>query len=74
MSTPLEESFYSEFSQLSPEQQIAALQFVRTLSTTPQGTRGSDLMEFVGTISHEDLELMKQAIEEGCEQVDSHGW
>lgn len=74
MATPLENSLVSEFSQLSPDQQFQALEFVRAHSGTPRGTPGSELMEFVGTIPHEDLELMKQAIEEDCEQVDPHGW
>jgi hypothetical protein len=74
VSTPLEDSLYNEFSQLTPDQQFEALQFVRALNGTPRGTPGSELMEFVGTIPHEDLELMKQAIEEDCEQVDPYGW
>lgn len=30
------------------------------------GTVGKELLKFVGTISKEDLEIMKQTIEEGC--------
>jgi len=74
VATPLEDSFHSEFSQLTPAQQFKTLEFLRTLNGTPRGTPGSELMEFVGTIPHEDLELMKQAIEEDCGQVDPHGW
>jgi hypothetical protein len=74
MSTPMEDSLFSEFSQLTPEQQTEAIQFVRSLQGTPRGTPGSELMEFVGTIPHEDLEAIKQVIEEDCEQIDPHGW
>jgi hypothetical protein len=60
MSTPLEDSFYTEFSRLSPAQQSETLEFVRALNNTPRGTPGAALMEFVGAIPHE--------------QVDPHGW
>jgi hypothetical protein len=69
MPTPLEDAFRDEFSRLSPDLQHEALQFVRALHGTPRGTPGSDLLEFVGSIPHEDLEAMKQAIEEGCENA-----
>ena len=35
---------------------------------------GEKLLNLVGTISPEDLEIMKQAIEEGCEQVNESEW
>ncbi|WP_153797588.1 hypothetical protein [Foetidibacter luteolus] len=31
-------------------------------------------MQFVGSISGEDVNLIEKAIEEGCEQIDSDGW
>ena len=39
-----------------------------------RGTSGKELLKFVGTISKEDLEIMKQAIEEGCEQINESEW
>jgi hypothetical protein len=33
-----------------------------------------DLLPFAGSIPHEDLEAMTQAIEEGCEQVNGDEW
>jgi hypothetical protein len=74
MATPLEDSFFSEFAQLSPDRQSEAIQFVRALQGTPRGTPGPELMEYVGTIPHEDLAAIKQAIEEDCERIDPHGW
>lgn len=32
------------------------------------------LLEYAGAISREDLDLMSEAIEEGCGQVDEEGW
>ena len=55
--------------------QEQVLQLVRELeSTTHRGIPGKDLLQFAGTISNSDLELMKEAIERGCEQVDLNEW
>ncbi len=40
----------------------------------PKGTPGKDLLQFAGTIPPDDIEAMKQAIEEGCEQVNADEW
>ena len=47
--------------------------------SVPEATRsrsaaGKDLMEFVGVISLEDAQQMREAIEQGCEQVDEREW
>jgi hypothetical protein len=34
------------------------------------GVPGHHLLQFTGTIDSADLDLMSQAIEEGCEQID----
>ena len=38
-----------------------------------QDTRAA-LLKYAGTISREDLDLISEAIEEGCEKVDEEGW
>lgn len=38
------------------------------------GRSASSLLALAGSISKEDAELMRQAIEAGCEAVDAHGW
>ena len=38
------------------------------------GVPGRNLLHFAGTISPEDLDIMRQAIESDCEQVDLHEW
>ena len=52
--------------------QLRILDFAKTLS--PAGVKGESLLCFEGSITNEDLNLMSQAIEEGCEQVDMSGW
>jgi hypothetical protein len=32
------------------------------------------LLKYAGTISREDLDIISEAIEEGCERVDEEGW
>lgn len=75
MSTPLLPYLSDEISHLTLEQQGEVLQFVRTLkATSSDEQRKAAILELAGSISPEDLEIMKQAIEEGCEQVDPDGW
>jgi hypothetical protein len=35
-----------------------------------RGVAGQQLLHFAGSISPEDAKLMREAIEQGCEQVD----
>jgi hypothetical protein len=58
---------------LSEPQQRQVLAFIQSLRGAPAKT-GADFVQLAGTISVEDLRLMEQAIEDGCEQVDPHGW
>ena len=52
---------------LSPLQQKQVLDYTRALLGEPrQLTPGKNLLQFAGAISPEDLEIMKQAIEDGC--------
>lgn len=52
---------------LTPWQQKRILNSVLSFLGEPiRGTPGKELLKFVGTISKEDLEIMKQTIEEGC--------
>jgi len=51
------------------------LEFTRSLAaSTPHGVRGAQLLHFGGAIPEDDLQLMRQAIEKDCEQVDGNGW
>ena len=40
----------------------------------PEGATIHEFLKFSGTIPSEDLEQMKHAIEEGCEQVYASEW
>jgi hypothetical protein len=58
---------------LSESQQLQVLEFIRSLRGAASKS-GADFVQLAGTIPIDDLRLMEQAIEEGCEQVDRHGW
>lgn len=55
--------------------QRQVLIFVDALQvSSTRGTQGKSLLEFAGTISLDDLSVMRQTIESGCEQVDGSEW
>lgn len=57
---------------------LRVLDFTRELVTGSEARRPRDtraaLLALAGTIHKEDLEEMRRAIEEGCEQVDEETW
>jgi len=57
------------------EMQWRVLEFTCALAVSaPRGVPGSQLLPFAGTIPIDDLQRMRQTIEEGCERVDPHEW
>ncbi len=76
MMTPtLEKEIQEQVSQLPLEQQRQVLEFARALVTTRlKGVPGKTLVRFAGLVETDDLTLMKQAIEEDCEQVQPNEW
>lgn len=60
---------------MPPELQSQVLEFVRNLVKTElRGTPGTELIYLAGSIPTDDLELMRQAIEEDCQKVDFNEW
>ncbi|MDE0088416.1 MAG: hypothetical protein OXU23_22020 [Candidatus Poribacteria bacterium] len=60
---------------LSPGKQKQVLDFTLELSgESPKGIPLQELLEFVGMFPPEDLEEIKQAIQEGCEKIDASEW
>ena len=60
---------------LAQELQWRVLEFTRALSlSTPHGVSGQQLLRFAGLIPLDDVRLMREAIEQGCEQVDINEW
>ena len=66
----LKQKLLEQIEKLTRLQQKQVLDFALELSgELSKRYQGKNLLKLVGTISPEDLEIMKQAIEEGCEQV-----
>jgi hypothetical protein len=71
----LETEIQEQLSQLPLEQQRQVLEFARALVTARvRGVPGHTLLRFAGLMADDDLALMKQAIEEDCEQVQLNEW
>jgi hypothetical protein len=68
-SSQIKQKLLERMDQLSEAQQRTVLKYAETLSSTPKGTPGKDLLQFFGTIEPEDCRRMEEAIEAGCERV-----
>ena len=74
MSTDLPSQINAELGGLPPDAQKSVLEYVRALKQSRQGTPGARILKHAGSISLEDAKLMEDAIEAGCEQVDTNEW
>lgn len=63
-----------QMERLKPEQQQQVLEYARTLSSTPPGTPGRELLRFFGTLSRDDGDAMLEVIERDLEVVDPNEW
>ncbi len=75
MATPIIDKVIEQLRDLPQELQWRVLEFTRALAvSTPRGAPGQQLLSFAGAISPDDVRLMREAIEQGCEQVDANEW
>jgi hypothetical protein len=75
MDTPVIDRVIEHLKALPQELQWRVLEFTRALAlSTPRGIPGQQLLTFAGTIPLDDVKLMREAIEQGCERVDSNEW
>lgn len=72
--TTLEQEIVSHLHTLALPQQREVLAFVRTLTVTPAGVPGRELLAFAEIFEPRDLVTLQQAIDEGCEQVNLDEW
>ena len=72
MSSTIKVKVIEQLETLPENLQRQVLAFVQTLAR--QGVPGQQLLQFAGAIPADDLALMRQAIENGCEQVDLNEW
>ena len=75
MHTPLIDKVVEQLEQLPTESQQRVLEFVQSLAvTTPRGVPGKEFIKFAGLIPEDDLALIEDAIEAGCEQINWDEW
>lgn len=75
MITPIIEQVVEQLESLPENLQRRVLEFVQSLKGSAfRGVPGKQLIRFAGFIPLDDLQLMRQAIESGCEQVDLDEW
>ena len=75
MSSTTKAKVIEQLENLPENLQRQVLTFVEALrSVVQKGIPGKQLLDFAGTISPDDLELMRQAIQDGCEQADMNEW
>ena len=72
MNSAIKTKVIEQLEALPENLQRQVLEFVQALQTlVPRGVPGEQLLQFAGAIPLDDLELMRQAIEDECEQVSS---
>ncbi|MCY7320846.1 MAG: hypothetical protein LH660_03365 [Phormidesmis sp. CAN_BIN36] len=72
MDTSILDKVVEQLSRMPQSLQKQVLEFAKTLTnSTVQGVPGSQLLRFAGTIPLEAIALMREAIEQDCEQVDA---
>jgi hypothetical protein len=75
MSIPIIDEVVEQLKVMPQHLQWQVLEFVRSLVKTElRGTPGQHLPRFAGSISPDDLQLMREAIEQDCERVDVDEW
>ena len=73
MDMPIVEKVIEQLKALPQELQRRVLEFTRALAeSTPRGVPGRQLWRFAGAIPRDDIRLMSEAIERGCEQPEDH--
>jgi hypothetical protein len=75
MDTPIIDKLIEQLKALPHELQWRVLEFTQAIMhSSPRGVPGKHLLRFAGSISSDDAQLMREAIEQGCEQVDVNEW
>lgn len=75
MNIPIIDEVIEQLKVMPQPLQRQVLEFVRSLVKAEiRGTPGQQLLRFAGSIPSDDLQLMREAIEQDCERVDIDEW
>ena len=71
----LRDDLIDQIEKLPRELQVKVLDFAKNLqSDGSRGVKGRELLQFEGAIDDDDLNLIAEAIKEGCGSIDTDGW
>ena len=68
------ETIVEELKSLPPDKLEAAADFIRRLRPVSQEERQAALDRTFGCLSPGEADELERVIEEGCEQINEHGW
>jgi hypothetical protein len=71
--SPLE-NIVEDLKALPPDRLEMAANFIRRLKLISQVEREGALARTFGCLEPEEADEMERVIEEGCEQINEHGW
>ena len=71
--SPLD-SILEDLKALPPDRLEMAADFIRRLKPISDVEREAALARTFGCLSPEEADEMERVIEEGCEQINEHGW
>ncbi|MEL7039366.1 MAG: hypothetical protein AAFO04_27690 [Cyanobacteria bacterium J06592_8] len=75
MNTSIVDRVIEQLKVMPQHLQWRVLEFAQDLARTEvRGTPGKQLLRFAGSIDLNDLQLMIEAIEQDCDQVDINEW
>ncbi|WP_026735367.1 hypothetical protein [Fischerella sp. PCC 9605] len=75
MNTSILDKVIEQLKVMPEDLQSQVLEFARTLAGTKiQGVPGCQLIRFAGVIPPDDIQLIREAIEKDCEQIDINEW
>jgi hypothetical protein len=75
MNIPIIDEVVKQLKVMPQPLQWQVLEFARSLvKSEVRGTPGQQLLRFAGSIPADDLQLMREAIEQDCERVDIDEW
>jgi hypothetical protein len=71
--SPLE-NIVEDLKALPPDRLEMAANYIRQLKPTTKEERDAALARTFGCLSPEEADELERVIEEGCEQINEHGW
>ena len=75
MNIPIIDEVVEQLKAMPQPLQRQVLKFVQSLVNAEiRGTPGQQLLRFAGSIPSDDLQLMREAIKQDCERVDTGEW